>query len=164
MPPTTVLVHGAFAESLGWNRVIDLLPAEHRVIAAANPLRRQRGPRTGRPAPSERQDHTLAATERSAMHEIHVTVVSPEEAAYGTAEFWSGGRMIGFTRFEDGDLIFRIEPRGTAPPWWSARTASPGRSRRPTGSSPSSEPHNQRQDMKIVSSADTADRLAIVES
>jgi hypothetical protein len=44
------------------------------------------------------------------MHEIHVTVVSPEEAAYGTAELWSGGRMIGFTHFEDGDLMLRIEP------------------------------------------------------
>src|SRR3954454_17558684 len=39
MPPTIVLVHGAFAESASWDRVIDLLPAEHRVIAAANPLR-----------------------------------------------------------------------------------------------------------------------------
>jgi len=46
------------------------------------------------------------------MHEIHVTVVSPEEAAYGTAEFWSGGSMIGFTRLEDGDLMLRIEPGG----------------------------------------------------
>jgi hypothetical protein len=50
------------------------------------------------------------------MHEIHVTVVSPEEAADGTAEFWSGGHLIGFTRLEDGDLVLRIEPRhdGTA--------------------------------------------------
>jgi len=44
------------------------------------------------------------------MHEIHVTVVSPEEAAYGTAEFWSSGRLIGFTRLDDGDLMLRIEP------------------------------------------------------
>jgi hypothetical protein len=43
------------------------------------------------------------------MHEIQVTVVSPEEAEYGTAEFWSGGRMIGFTRLEDGDLMLRLE-------------------------------------------------------
>ena len=42
-------------------------------------------------------------------HEIQVTVVSPEEAEYGTAEFWSGGRMIGFTRLEDGDLMLRID-------------------------------------------------------
>jgi pimeloyl-ACP methyl ester carboxylesterase len=40
MLPTIVLVHGAFAESASWDRVIDpLLGAGHRVIAAANPLR-----------------------------------------------------------------------------------------------------------------------------
>lgn len=43
------------------------------------------------------------------MHEINVTVVSAEEAADGTAEFWSGGRMIGFTHLEDGDLMLRLE-------------------------------------------------------
>ena len=40
MRPTIVLVHGAFAESASWDRVIDpLLSAGHPVIAAANPLR-----------------------------------------------------------------------------------------------------------------------------
>jgi pimeloyl-ACP methyl ester carboxylesterase len=40
MYPTIVLVHGAFAESASWDRVIDPLEsAGHRVIAAANPLR-----------------------------------------------------------------------------------------------------------------------------
>jgi pimeloyl-ACP methyl ester carboxylesterase len=40
MQPTIVLVHGAFAESSSWDGVIDLLVArDHRVIAAANPLR-----------------------------------------------------------------------------------------------------------------------------
>lgn len=40
MKPTIILVHGAFAESASWDRVIDpLLDAEHPVIAAANPLR-----------------------------------------------------------------------------------------------------------------------------
>ena len=40
MPPTIVLVHGAFAESASWDRVIHhLFDAGHRVIAAANPLR-----------------------------------------------------------------------------------------------------------------------------
>jgi pimeloyl-ACP methyl ester carboxylesterase len=39
MKPTIVLVHGAFAESSSWDRVIDpLLDAGHPVIAAANPL------------------------------------------------------------------------------------------------------------------------------
>ena len=42
-------------------------------------------------------------------HEIQVTVVSPGEAEYGTAEFWSGGRLIGFTRLDDGDLMLRID-------------------------------------------------------
>jgi pimeloyl-ACP methyl ester carboxylesterase len=40
MTPTIVLVHGAFAESSSWDRVVDpLLDAGHPVIAAANPLR-----------------------------------------------------------------------------------------------------------------------------
>jgi pimeloyl-ACP methyl ester carboxylesterase len=40
MPPTIVLVHGAFAESASWDRVIPpLRDAGHDVVAAANPLR-----------------------------------------------------------------------------------------------------------------------------
>ena len=40
MSCTIVLVHGAFAESASWDRVIDPPAADgHRVIAAANPLR-----------------------------------------------------------------------------------------------------------------------------
>ena len=40
MTPTIVLVHGAFADSSSWNRVIDpLQSAGHPVVAAANPLR-----------------------------------------------------------------------------------------------------------------------------
>jgi pimeloyl-ACP methyl ester carboxylesterase len=40
MSCTIVLVHGAFAESASWDRVIDPLVAEgHHVVAAANPLR-----------------------------------------------------------------------------------------------------------------------------
>jgi pimeloyl-ACP methyl ester carboxylesterase len=40
MPPTIVLVHGAFAESASWNDVVDTLHDEgFAVIAAANPLR-----------------------------------------------------------------------------------------------------------------------------
>ena len=44
------------------------------------------------------------------LHDIHVNVVSAEEASFGVAEFWSGDRMIAFTRIEDGDLALRIEP------------------------------------------------------
>jgi pimeloyl-ACP methyl ester carboxylesterase len=40
MPPTIVLVHGAFAESASWDRVVrQLQSGGHDVIAAANPLR-----------------------------------------------------------------------------------------------------------------------------
>ena len=39
MRPTIVLVHGAFAESASWDGVIDLLGANHSVVAVANPLR-----------------------------------------------------------------------------------------------------------------------------
>ena len=40
MPPTIVLVHGAFADSASWDRVVDpLLGRGPRVVAAANPLR-----------------------------------------------------------------------------------------------------------------------------
>ena len=44
------------------------------------------------------------------LHDIHVNVVSAEEASLGVAEFWSGDRMIGFTLIDDGDLTFRIQP------------------------------------------------------
>jgi hypothetical protein len=44
------------------------------------------------------------------LHNIHVNVVSAEEASLGVAEFWSGNRMIAFTRIEDGDLALRIGP------------------------------------------------------
>jgi hypothetical protein len=44
------------------------------------------------------------------LHEIHVSVVSAEEASLGVAELWSGGRLIGFTLIEDGDLTLRIGP------------------------------------------------------
>jgi hypothetical protein len=46
-----------------------------------------------------------------APHELKVSVVSPEEAEYGTAEFWAGETLFGFTRLEDGELVLRIEPR-----------------------------------------------------
>jgi hypothetical protein len=44
------------------------------------------------------------------LHEIHVNVVSAEEASLGVAELWSGDRLIGFTLIEDGDLTLRIGP------------------------------------------------------
>jgi hypothetical protein len=44
------------------------------------------------------------------LHDIHVIVVSPEEASFGVAEFWSADRLIGITHIEDGELTLRIEP------------------------------------------------------
>ena len=46
-----------------------------------------------------------------APHQVDVSVVSPEEGEFGTAEFWAGNRLFGFTRLEDGELVLRIEPR-----------------------------------------------------
>jgi hypothetical protein len=46
-----------------------------------------------------------------APQKLEVSVVSPEEAEYGTAEFWVGDKLFGFTRVEDGELVLRIEPR-----------------------------------------------------
>lgn len=45
-----------------------------------------------------------------AQHDIHVTVVSAEEASLGVAEFWSADRLIGVTCIEDGELTLRIGP------------------------------------------------------
>jgi pimeloyl-ACP methyl ester carboxylesterase len=40
MKPTVILIHGAYADSSSWNRVIAPLAADgHRVVAWANPLR-----------------------------------------------------------------------------------------------------------------------------
>jgi hypothetical protein len=44
------------------------------------------------------------------VHDIHVSVGSPEEASVGVAEFWSGDRMIGFTLSEESHLTLRIGP------------------------------------------------------
>ena len=46
----------------------------------------------------------------TAPHDIQVIVVSPEEASFGVAEFWSGDRQIGVTCIEDGELTLRIGP------------------------------------------------------
>ena len=44
------------------------------------------------------------------MGEIEVRVVSLEEADHGTAEFWMGGELFGFTRLEEGELVLTIQP------------------------------------------------------
>ena len=45
------------------------------------------------------------------MHEIHVTIVSPEAADFGVAELWAADELVGYTILEDSDLMLRIEPR-----------------------------------------------------
>jgi hypothetical protein len=44
------------------------------------------------------------------QHQLNVSVVSPEEAENGTAEFWAGDTLFGFTLIEDGELVLRIQP------------------------------------------------------
>jgi hypothetical protein len=44
------------------------------------------------------------------MHEIHVSIVSPEAADHGVAELWASGQLIGHTIIDDSDLMLRIEP------------------------------------------------------
>jgi hypothetical protein len=45
------------------------------------------------------------------MHEIRVSIMSPEAADNGVAELWAADELIGYTIFEDNDLMLRIDPR-----------------------------------------------------
>jgi hypothetical protein len=45
------------------------------------------------------------------MHEIRVSIMSPEAADHGVAELWSAGELIGYTILDDSDLMLCIEPR-----------------------------------------------------
>ncbi len=45
------------------------------------------------------------------MHEIRVSIMSPEAADHGVAELWAADELIGYTIIEDGDLMLHIEPR-----------------------------------------------------
>jgi hypothetical protein len=51
------------------------------------------------------------------MLQIRVIVVSPEEAYDGTAEFWCGGELMGFTMLSQGGLQLRIDSRADGQPW-----------------------------------------------
>jgi hypothetical protein len=51
------------------------------------------------------------------MPRIHVSVVSPEEASNGNAEFWCGPDLVAVTVLEDGALQLRIDPRPDGLPW-----------------------------------------------
>jgi hypothetical protein len=65
---------------------------------------------------ANRGDSDHASERHDVMHEIHVSVMSPEAADHGVAELWTEEEFIGYTLLEDGDLMLRIEPRrdGTA--------------------------------------------------
>ena len=45
------------------------------------------------------------------MHELRVSIVSPEAADHGVAELWAANELIGYTILQDSDLMLRIEPR-----------------------------------------------------
>ncbi len=49
--------------------------------------------------------------------DIHVSVVSPEEAYNGNAEFWCGDELMGLTIVDDGQLKLRIEARADGSHW-----------------------------------------------
>jgi hypothetical protein len=51
------------------------------------------------------------------MSQIHVVVVSPEEAYDGTAEFWCGSELMGITMLTPGGLQLRIDARADGQPW-----------------------------------------------
>jgi hypothetical protein len=51
------------------------------------------------------------------MPKIHVTVVSPEEAQNGNAEFWCGPDLMAVTVIENGQWQLRIDPRRDGLPW-----------------------------------------------
>ena len=48
---------------------------------------------------------------------VHVSVVSPEEAYNGNAEFWCGKELMAITVIRDGQLQLSIEPRADGTPW-----------------------------------------------
>ena len=93
MPPTIVLVHGAFAESASWDAVIDLLlDAGHPVIAAPNPLR---GP----------------ATDAAAVADVVRTVDGPVVLAAHSY----GGAVISNVPADAGDIVGLVYADAFAP-------------------------------------------------
>ena len=56
-------------------------------------------------------------TESNTRAGIHVSVVSPEEAYNGNAEFWCGNELIAVTVINEGQLQLSIEPRADGAPW-----------------------------------------------
>jgi hypothetical protein len=63
------------------------------------------------------------------MHEIRVSIMSPEAADHGIAELWAAGELIGYTILDDSDLM-RASSRGaTEPRLSSARSLAQALSR-----------------------------------
>jgi hypothetical protein len=56
-------------------------------------------------------------TESNTRAGIHVSVVSPEEAYNGNAEFWCGNELMAVTVINEGQLQLSIEPRADGAPW-----------------------------------------------
>lgn len=56
-------------------------------------------------------------TEINATAGVHVSVVSPEEAYNGNAEFWCGRELMAVTVISEGQLQLSIEPRADGSPW-----------------------------------------------
>ncbi len=48
---------------------------------------------------------------------VHVSVVSPEEAYNGNAEFCCGNELMAVTVINEGRLQLSIEPRADGSPW-----------------------------------------------
>ncbi len=93
MQPTIVLVHGAFAESASWDRVIDPLVARgHRVIAAANPLRG-------------------LATDAAAVSDLVRTIEGPVVLVAHSY----GGAVISNVAADAGEIIGLVYVAGFAP-------------------------------------------------
>jgi pimeloyl-ACP methyl ester carboxylesterase len=93
MPSTIVLVHGAFAESASWNRVIDPLAAEgHRVVAAANPLRG-------------------LATDAEAVSDLVRTIEGPVVLVAHSY----GGAVMSNVDADAGDIVGLVYVNGLAP-------------------------------------------------
>jgi pimeloyl-ACP methyl ester carboxylesterase len=93
MRPTIVLVHGAFAESASWDRVIDPLVAEgHTVVAAANPLRGLAG-------------------DAAAVSDLVRTIEGPVVLAAHSY----GGAVISNVDADAGDIVGLVFVNGFAP-------------------------------------------------
>jgi pimeloyl-ACP methyl ester carboxylesterase len=93
MRPTIVLVHGAFADSGSWERVIDPLAAEgHRVIAAANPLRG-------------------LASDAAAISDLVRTIEGPVVLVAHSY----GGAVISNVDADAGDIVGLVYVNGLAP-------------------------------------------------